>query len=80
MKELRVGTEIDIGYEPGGFRFSVRITTDRKFQAYVRDLRGQYDIPGPIFEYCFAAEDFAETWRQNYVKTKNIYCFEKPKV
>lgn len=78
MRELRCGTEIDIAYEPG-YRFSVRITVDRKFQAYVQDLKGQYDIPGPIFESCLAAEDFAEAWREDYVKTKNIYCFEKAK-
>lgn len=84
MKEFRHGCEVDIGYEPG-YRFSVRIVKGLhgfrfgQFQPYVRDLRKQEDIPGPLFEYCLAAEDFAETWRENYIKTKNINCIEKPK-
>lgn len=85
MRELRQGTEMDIAYEPG-YRFSVRITADlmgfrfRKFQPYVRDLKKQEDIPGPLFEYCLAAEDFAEAWREDYVRTGNIHCIEKAKV
>lgn len=79
MKEFRHGFEVDIGYEQG-YRFSVRITTSRKFQAYARDLVKREDIPGPEFEYCLAAEDFAEAWREDYVKTKNIHCIEKAKV
>ena len=79
LRELRYGTEIDIGYEPG-YRFSVRLTDDRKFQPYVRDLRVQKDIPGPTFEYCLPAEDFAEVWRADYILTKNIHCIEKAKV
>lgn len=79
MRELRYGFEVDIGYEPG-YRFSVRLTEDREFQAYVRDLREQKDIPGPVFEYCLQTEDFAEAWREAYVRTGNIHCIEKAKV
>lgn len=78
MKEFRYGYEVDIGYEPG-YRFSVRIVS-RKFQVYARDLKKQTDVPGPMFEYCLAAEDFAEAWREDYVKTKNIHCIDKPKM
>lgn len=81
MRELRYGTEIDIGYEPE-YRFSIRLTKDfpSKFQPYARDLRKQADIPGPTFEYRQKAEDFAEAWREDYVKTGNIHCIEKPKM
>lgn len=78
MRELRYGTEIDIGYEPG-YRFSVRLIW-AKFQAYVRDLRAQKDIEGPTFEDREEAEDFAEAWKENYVKTKNIRCIEKAQI
>lgn len=81
MKEFRHGFEVDVEYEPQpDYRFSVRITTGRKFQAYARDLKKKEDIPGPEFEYCLAAEDFAKAWREDYVKTKNIHCIEKAKV
>ena len=79
MREFRNGFEVDVGYEPG-YRFSVRITADRKFQAYARDLRKQEDIPGPLFESCLDAEDFAQAWRSDYVRTGNIHCNEKAKV
>lgn len=93
MRELRYGTEIDIGYDPD-YRFSVRLiwtketnarnepihSEDRKFQAYVRDLREQKDIPGPVFESCLDAEDFAEAWKEDYVRTGNIHCIEKAKI
>lgn len=79
MRELRYGTEVDVGYE-SGYRFSVRLTGNfpRKFQAYVRDLRKQKDIPGPIFKYRYEAENFAEAWKEDYVKTGNIHCNRRP--
>lgn len=87
MREIRYGTEIDIEYVPG-YRFSVRLIwtkemsaqENRKFQVYVRDLREQKNIPGPIFEHCQEAEDFAEAWKEDYVRTGNIHCNKKAKV
>jgi len=87
MKEFRHGFEVDVEYEPKpDYRFSVRIAAGlhgfrfNQFQPYARDLRKQEDIPGPLFEYCMAAEAFAEAWREDYVRTGNIHCIDKAKV
>ena len=82
MREWRYGTEMDIGYL-ADYRFSVRLTDyggERKFQAYARDLNAKKDIEGPVCKSRKEAEDFAEAWKDDYIRTGNIYCIERPRV
>lgn len=79
MREYRYGTEIDIGYLPG-YRFSIRLNDDRKFEVYARDLVRQEDIKAGEFNYREQAEIFAEAWKNDYIRTGNIYCHQRPAI